>query len=146
MNVTEKNNFATLLRQSGHKVTERRLSLLQVLAKADKPLAITDIIIELKSAMNQATIYRAVEALADVGILRRVDMQHAHTHYELALGGKHHHHLICKNCGKVEDVERCDVLAIEKNVLKKSKFFAQISDHSLEFFGFCTKCAKVVHI
>jgi Fe2+ or Zn2+ uptake regulation protein len=142
MKAKTKEQLATLLKTSGHKVTEGRLSLLQVLAKSDKPLAITDIIAQLGSEMNQATVYRAVEALADVGIIRRVDLQHAHTHYEMAAGEKHHHHLICKTCGTTEDVERCDITEIEKSVLRRSKSFASIKEHSLEFFGYCRKCAQ----
>ena len=137
-----KERFAALLRKSGHKATPGRLSLLLLLAKADRPLAIHDIIDESKKGLNQATIYRALESLLEAGIVRRVDMQHAHAHYELAEGAKHHHHLICKHCGRVEDVEDCDVGTIEKMVLKRSKAFASIHTHALEFFGLCIKCEK----
>ena len=132
--------FALLLRESGYKATPGRLSLLQVLAKADFPLTPQEIVEELGGKINQATIYRALESLVEVGVVRRTDMQHAHAHYELSTGAKHHHHLICKTCGRVEDVERCDVSEIERTVLKKSKLFAMIQDHSLEFFGRCKKC------
>lgn len=132
--------FAAMLRKSGHKATPGRLSLLELLATADHPLAIHEIVEAAQGSLNQATIYRALESLLEVGIVRRVDMQHAHAHYELAEGAKHHHHLICKHCGRVEDVEHCDVSAIEAAVLKKSKSFASIQTHSLEFFGLCKKC------
>ncbi len=141
-NATQAQNFTLLLRENGHKATPGRLSLLQVLAKADHPLAIHEIIDALGGKMNQATVYRALESLREVAIVTRVDMQHDHAHYELASAEKHHHHLICKKCGHVEDVERCDVSEIEKSVLKKSKSFAVIEHHSLEFFGICKKCAR----
>lgn len=143
MTEVSKEHFSALLRQNGHKATPGRLSLLLLLAKADRPLAIHDIILYSKGGLNQATIYRALDSLLSVGIVQRVDMQHAHAHYELALGAKHHHHLICKQCGRVEDVEHCDVSAIEQAVLKKSKLFASIQTHSLEFFGLCKKCDKL---
>lgn len=136
-----KEQFAAMLRKGGLKATPGRLALLLLLAKADRPLAIHDITDGSKKGLNQATIYRALESLCEAEIVRRVDMQHAHAHYELAEGARHHHHLICKNCGRVEDVEHCDVTAIEHAVLKKSKMFASIQTHSLEFFGLCKKCA-----
>jgi len=142
MTEVTKEYLAAMLRKSGHKATPGRLSLLLVLAKADRPLAIHDIIDASKKGLNQATIYRALESLLDAGIVRRVDMQHAHAHYELSEGAKHHHHLICKRCGRVEDVEHCDERTIEQAVLKKSKAFASIQTHSLEFFGLCKKCSK----
>ncbi len=141
MQTIDKIQWSTLLRESGHKATPGRLSLLQVLHAADTPLNIPEILKRLKGGINQATVYRALESLSDVGMVRRVDMQHAHAHYELAVGNKHHHHLICKYCGKIEDVEHCDVNAIEATVLKKSTSFATIQSHSLEFFGLCKKCA-----
>lgn len=134
--------FKELLRGNGYRVTPGRLSLLQVLAKADRPLAIHDIVHELGARLNQATVYRALEALVGVDIVRRVDMQHVHAHYELSSKEIHHHHLICKKCGQVEDVERCDVTDIERTVLRKSKSFAAVHSHSLEFFGLCHKCVK----
>jgi Fe2+ or Zn2+ uptake regulation protein len=141
MTEVTKERFAAMLRKNGHRATPGRLSLLLLLASADHPLAIHEMIENSKGGLNQATIYRALESLLSVGIVRRVDMQHAHAHYELAEGAKHHHHLICKQCGRVEDVEHCDVSAIEQAVLKKSKSFASIQTHSLEFFGLCKKCA-----
>ena len=133
--------FVRMLRESGYRATPGRLSLLQVLAKAEHPMAIHEIVAQLGTQMNQATVYRALEALADVGIVRRVDLQHAHAHYELSAGERHHHHLICRGCGLVEDVESCDVSVIAHTVLKGSKKFAAIHDHSLEFFGLCKKCS-----
>ncbi len=143
MTVEQKTQFATLLREHGHKATPGRLSLLQVLHTADTPLSIPEILKRLRGEINQATVYRALESLSDVGMVRRIDMHHAHAHYELAIGNKHHHHLICKHCGKIEDVPHCDVSDIERTVLKKSKSFAMIQDHSLEFFGLCKKCSLI---
>ncbi len=134
--------FSDILREHGHRATPGRLSLLQVLHAADAPLAIPEILKRLKGAIDQATIYRALESLSEVGIVRRVDMHHAHAHYELTTGSKHHHHLICKQCGKIEDVKHCDVSAVEAHIIKKSKSFRLIEDHSLEFFGICKTCAR----
>ena len=47
----------------------------------------------------------ALEALANKNIIRRVDLGHSHTHYEMEK--KHHHHVVCTDCGDVEDVVAC---------------------------------------
>lgn len=130
-----------MLRESGHKATPSRLSLLQILAKADAPLSIPSIIKESRNSLTQATLYRALESLVDVGIVRRIDVGHTHAHYELESSEKHHHHLICKSCGVIEDVELCEVSDISTSVLRRSKKFTKIQGHSLEFFGVCKKCA-----
>ena len=138
---TQEKEYTLLLRTHGYRVTLGKLSLLETLAKSKRPLATQDIVHEMQGSLNQGTIYRALESLVNAGIVRRVDMQHAHAHYELAANRAHHHHLICKKCGRVEDIEQCDVTAIEKKVVKKSAAFASITEHSLEFFGLCKKCS-----
>lgn len=136
-------SLAALLRESGRKATPGRLLLLGVLANANHPLSTHEITTQLKERLNQATVYRALLSLTGVGIVKRVNMQHLHAHYELISKETHHHHIICKHCGLVEDVERCDTTHLEKLLLKKSKKFTTIHDHSLEFFGFCKKCATL---
>jgi Fe2+ or Zn2+ uptake regulation protein len=91
---------------------------------------------------NQTTVYRALEALAETGAVLRVDLGHAHAHYEVARKKDHHHHIICKSCGKIEDIEVCGPRELESTVLKKSKKFSIIKSHALEFFGVCNICVK----
>lgn len=131
-----------VLKSAGYKATPGRIALLAVLSTVQKPLSAHTLAAQLHREMNQATVYRALEALVERGVLRRVDFGHAHAHYELAQADNHHHHLICKRCGVVEDVSDCGFEALEKTVLKKSKKFGRITAHSFEFFGLCSACLK----
>lgn len=132
----------TLLRDAGLKATPARLAVLNLLSMAKKPLSINDIKQDLKrhSSIDQATIYRIIKALEKKGLIKQVDFQHGHAHYELRTHD-HHHHVVCENCGKVADISKCDTTDIEKQALKISGF-SKINDHSLELFGLCNKCAK----
>jgi Fe2+ or Zn2+ uptake regulation protein len=139
--MSKKTDYATLLRESGLKATPRRIHLLSLLSKATKPLSAH----EFKSAWKQGeadvvSIYRALEALASAGIVRRVDLQHGHTDYELVIPGEHHHHLVCTDCGTIEDFEGCPAESIERAALKESSKFSSLQQHSLEFFGICNTC------
>lgn len=136
--------FSSVLRANGYKATPARLHVLSVLKSADHPLTTQEILKKLGGKVNQATVYRTLESLLAVSIVRQVDMQHGHAHYELLSGSTHHHHLICRSCGQTEDVPRCGIEAIEASVLQKSKTFANIEDHALEFFGQCKKCIKLI--
>lgn len=138
--------FSTVLRKNGYKATPARLSLLDVLKSANHPLTTQEILKALGGKVNQATIYRSLESLLQIALVRQVDMQHGHAHYELRSETEHHHHLICRSCGITEDVPGCDVVLIEKAVLKASSKFNSIQDHSLEFFGHCKKCAKQIKV
>ena len=135
-------DFASLLRAYSYKATPGRVAILAVLEKNRRPLSVPDIHKELKSKVDQVTIYRTLETFAESGIVRKIDLQHSHTHYEIVLGHDHHHHIVCKKCGKVEDIELYKIETFEKDALKKSKLFSTIKNHSLEFFGICNACAK----
>lgn len=128
-----------LLQASGSKITPRRLALLAILKKASSPLSVEAIATALSGRMDRVTVYRALDALSAAGAVRRIDVGHTHAHYELV--GDHHHHLICKSCGRIEDVPQCSGATLERRALQTSKHFDRIEDHALEFFGLCNSCA-----
>lgn len=132
-----------LLHSAGYKATPKRVGLLQVLMRSSEPLTVLQIVSKMRPAMNEVTAYRALEALTNTGLVRRVDLAHGHAHFELNVLKKHHHHLVCTNCGAIEDVEVCDIDVLKKRVLKRSAKFGSIYSHNLEFFGLCKKCSKV---
>lgn len=129
-----------LLRKEGYKATEGRVALIFELAKRKEPQTILSLSKRLKSVFDETNIYRALESFVKSGFVRKIDFQKSHAYYELALG-EHHHHLVCAECGKIEDVDLC-VDSIEKKALKDSKSFSSIKSHSLEFFGICRQCAR----
>ncbi|HUO50514.1 MAG TPA: Fur family transcriptional regulator [Candidatus Paceibacterota bacterium] len=136
-----KTNFEELLREHGFRSTKSRVKLLETLQKLGKPVSIQTLRATWeKDCPDQVTLYRALEALAESGIIQRVDLGHSHAHYEFQK--EHHHHVICTSCGAIEDVEHCDITPLEKAVAKRSSKFSRIDSHSLEFFGHCDNCIK----
>ncbi len=129
---------AAVLRDAGLKATPGRIALVEALAKERKPVSVQQIEKRLKGALNQVTLYRALEALAAAGIVSRVNLEHDHAHYELVVGRPHHHHAVCKNCGHIADIE----LTHERFPEKRVPGFARIERYSLELFGVCSSCAK----
>lgn len=137
---------AALLHKHGFRATAGRIALLELLRDAGTPLSAISIMEKIGGKLDQANIYRALEALANAGLLRRVDLGHQHAHYEWTGGQEHHHHIICKTCGETGDVPEGDLRAIERHALRSAKRFARIDDHALEFFGVCKKCARETDI
>jgi Fur family ferric uptake transcriptional regulator len=132
-------NFREILRKSGHKATPSRLAILGAFKKNKNPMSAQEIIAALSSDADQATVYRTLSALKKKGVLRQIDLRHNHAHYELTDIAEHHH-LICLSCGRIEDVHRCGVEAMQHAVLHGSKHFAEIRQHALEFYGICKSC------
>ena len=130
--------FARVLREAGFRATFGRVALLEALEKAGKPIRVEELAKKLGKQIDITNLYRALEALAKAGIVRRVDLRPEFVHYELA-EGKHHHHLVCDSCGKVEDVHLQEP-ALERSALRATRSFALVRTHSLEFFGTCRGC------
>lgn len=130
------------LRHAGLKVTPHRMSILRVLQESQNPLTVLEIEKKLRRSVNATTVYRALLDLVESNIVRKVNFEHNHAHYELVDEDYHHHHLVCRLCGRVEDVQTCSLQAHVASLLQKSKQFASITDHALEYFGTCKACAR----
>ncbi|MCI0533523.1 transcriptional repressor [bacterium] len=132
-----------LLRKAGLKATPGRMSVLRLLRKAARPLAVRDIFMQLSSPrIDQATAYRILGVLRKSGLVEDVDFRHGHVHYEFKSPIGHHHHIVCERCGRVEDFKGCDYKKIKKNALMQTPLFSEVSRHSLELFGICRRCDK----
>jgi Fur family ferric uptake transcriptional regulator len=133
---------ADLLRSAGLRATPGRILLLQVLEKEAEPRTVYEIEEKLGGSMDQVTVYRSLDALYKAKIVKRVNLEHDHAHFELAAGREHHHHAVCRECGYIENVEIPHSASPEGEALKRTKKFAVLDSYSLEFFGLCKKCAK----
>lgn len=134
-----KDYFRALLRAKLYKATPARLNILAVLAAAKKPLRVQEILTALgKERADQATVYRTVLALKETGLVKQIDFQQGATYYEL-VSTDEHHHVVCVKCERVADVRDCCRASMETAALVQSGF-AEIKQHSLEFFGLCKAC------
>jgi Fe2+ or Zn2+ uptake regulation protein len=136
---------ASRLASSGQRYTRTRRRLVDILARAGMPLALPDIVRGRKD-LPQSSAYRNLAELESAGLIRRVVAEDGFGRYELAedLTG-HHHHLMCSNCGRVEDaplpasLER--QLDRSLDALARDAAFATVS-HRLDLIGLCRDCAS----
>ena len=98
-------DFKAQLREKGLRATRGRIALLGLLKRSATPLSVGEIL-ERSSGhlLDQVSLYRALECLADVGLLRRGIGPVMW--YEFA-GKSHHHHLVCSDCGLVRNCAVC---------------------------------------
>ncbi len=127
------------LKNSGLKITQARLKLLDIFKRAKKPLSIKQITKQLgDTEADMVTLYRNVELLENLGLIKQMRFTGRQAYYEL-ITENHHHHLVCEVCGKISDVNECGAV-MQGPKLLKTHGFAKITEHSLEFFGVCSKC------
>ena len=90
-----------------------------------------------------ATIYRTVQLLREMQLVDRINLDDGCLRYEISdlFDGEskhHHHHLICKTCGKVVPFEEDLLDELERLVEQETGF--HVSDHELKFYGQCEEC------
>lgn len=129
---------SNLLKAANIRATPKRVALLHALREVCEPLSAEILHTRLKG-VDLVTVYRNLQEFVRAGIAQEVRFKDGIVRYEIA--HTHHHHLVCTECGVVEEVEACDIAPLEHNVLKYSRRFKTISEHALEFFGLCKKCA-----
>ena len=89
------------------------------------------------SPVGLATVYRTLAALAAAGELDAIRTPDGQVAYRTCSPG-HHHHLICRNCGRTEEVTLPSMEAVVRTIAEDHGF-SRI-DHELELFGLCAAC------
>ncbi len=132
------------LRTIGQRYTNGRRALVAVLASAERPLSIPDILAT-DPSVPQSSVYRNLTVLEQAGVVRKVQGGDDFSRFELAEDlTRHHHHLVCVSCGSVDDYtvppqfERTMALTLDE-VAAETGFQAQF--HRLDLVGVCARCA-----
>ncbi|CCH68806.1 Ferric uptake regulation protein [Phycicoccus elongatus Lp2] len=132
-------DFPQQLREVALRVTRPRLAVLGVLAQhphADASGVITHVRSDLPSVSSQA-VYDCLNALTDAGLVRRIQPAGSTARYELRVGDNHHH-LVCRGCGRVVDVE-CATGSAPCLDTGVDHGFA-IDEAEVNFWGLCPQC------
>ena len=132
------------LSDSDIRYTRGRHQVVSALASAEGPLSAAEIYDAVDGALPLSSIYRSLTVLEEAGVLAPHHGSKGLTRYELAEWLKgHHHHLICVECGSVEDISvtREQETDVERLVAEISgpAAFAPLN-HVLEIEGRCRKC------
>jgi Fe2+ or Zn2+ uptake regulation protein len=137
----EKTEVAEKIRRAGFRATKQRIALISFLIKAERPIRIQEIADALNGSIDPVTVYRMVDAFKKVGIVREVNLRGTHPRYELT--DEHdHHHIVCTDCGRVEDFIDTAHEKIEAKVLARSRSFKKITGHSFDLYGLCKACVR----
>ena len=128
-----------LLRQHGVQVTAQRLAVLHAVGR--HPHCTTDDVSEVVKneigTISRQAVYDALAILSEKGILRRIQPAGSPARYETRVGDNHHH-LICRDCGAVADVD-CAVGAAPCMTASDSSGY-QIDEVEVIHWGRCPQC------
>ncbi|HEX7166793.1 MAG TPA: Fur family transcriptional regulator [Acidimicrobiales bacterium] len=136
---------ATYLHRVGQRYTTSRRSLVDVLLAAGRPLTLPDIL-DASPGLAQSSAYRNLGVLEQAGVVHRIPAPGEFARYELVeeLTG-HHHHLVCTQCGAVDDVAMPPRLerALERTLHEVADAAGfDLAGHRLDLVGRCPRCSS----
>jgi Fur family ferric uptake transcriptional regulator len=121
-----------------------RTAVVEALARHDCAVTALDLDDELrrkrKPAVGRASVYRALEQLEQLGLVQRLEVSRGVAGYErVEPSGHHHHHAICRGCGRMVPFED---KALEKAIDRVSdRVRFEVSDHDVVLRGLCERCS-----
>ncbi len=138
-----KKNFSDYLAKKGFKSTRQREIILDEFLRSPSHLSTEELYLRLRKKhpnIGYATVYRTLKLFAECGIAEERHFGDGQTRYESSTSEEHHDHLICTECGAILEFEDPQIEELQKRVAKEHGF--RITNHRLELYGLCAKCAS----
>lgn len=135
--------FTAYLREHNLPVTAQRLAIADVLLNSEQHLSAEDVATEVSArgrAVGTATVYRTIDTLLESGLLVERDFGEGFRRFEPARDVPNHEHLVCTQCGKVEEF-RDERLERMTTIVAESHGFAR-QRHRLVIHGVCRDCQR----
>lgn len=132
------------LHAKNYKLTPQREATLRVLLeREDDHLSAENVFLLVKEKAPEiglATVYRTLELLSELKIVDKINFGDGVYRYDLRKEGVEHfhHHLVCIECGSVDEIIEDLLEDVEKKVENEWGF--QVKDHRLTFHGVCKQC------
>ncbi len=130
------------LKSTGLKATLPRLKILEIFQQsAQRHMTAEDvfrILLDVRSDIGLATVYRVLTQFEQAGILSRSHFESGKAVYELN-EGQHHDHLVCLDCGRVEEFYDAEIEKRQNDVATAKGFV--IADHALSLYAHCSRAS-----
>lgn len=136
--------FKEFIRSRGLRQTQERETIVLEIFRNREHFDVDDLFLRLLAQgkkISKASIYRTLPLLVDCGLIREVNYEEGHWHYEQIYGRPHHCHLRCSGCGALVEFEEPLMNLVEKKLAQTYGY--QISKHILEVHGYCPRCQQL---
>jgi Fur family ferric uptake transcriptional regulator len=131
------------IKAAGYQKSDARREVVEAFARHDCAVTALDLEREMrarKSPVARATVYRVLEQLAELELAHRVDVGLGLASFEPVMpSGEHHHHIVCRSCGRIDPFEDPGLERAVTRVSAESRF--AISDHEIILRGLCPRCS-----
>jgi Fur family ferric uptake transcriptional regulator len=135
------NTRAKRLRDAGYKLTNARLTVLDVIENHDGHMTSADVLEAVERTapeIGRASVFRALDLFTQLSIIRPTYINDSSTPTYVLLPDGHHHHIICTNCDRVIEFENCQLGPLKQAL--EQEYDVELNGHLLEFYGLCHTC------
>jgi Fe2+ or Zn2+ uptake regulation protein len=132
--------LAAALRERGQRVTSQRLLIHRALRELDRHVTAEEVLAAVAPSLpsiSLPTVYATLELFEELGIVRRVRAGEGPVRYDPR--SERHHHLVCRRCGRVEDLDVSVDLSSALRAAARSRFAPDSAE--LVLSGLCAACA-----
>ena len=133
-------NTTSAIGQAGYRLTGPRRTVAELIEDRDGHFTAADLVAEARErrlAIGRATIFRALDLLAELGLVERLDLPNGE-HVYVACEPHHHHHVICSRCGRSAEIADEGLRTVVERVAAETGY--SVATHRLELFGLCPRC------
>jgi Fur family ferric uptake transcriptional regulator len=135
--------FSEFLKKKGLKITNQRLLVAERIFRHPSHFTVDSLAESLKDRkgeISRATIYRIVSILVESGQLTEHNFSPNVRYYEHIPKHEHHDHIVCMDCGRIEEFVVEDIERFQKQIAQEHGF--SLADHALNLYGKCNELAE----
>ena len=135
-------DYEGIIHAAGHRVTPQRILILDTVCDLSGHTTLGEIyarVHAVDTTIDRSTLYRTLKLFVDLGLVVSADTGAGETYYEVAKSHPHHH-LVCRHCGKEQEIEHTVMQRMFDQVFQEYGFQPD-TDH-LVLFGICTDCQR----
>ena len=131
------------LKKAGLKATLPRIKILHMLEQSKaRHLSAEDVykaLLDSGEDVGLATVYRVLTQFETAGLVSRHHFESGHSVFEVN-EGKHHDHMLCVKCGRIEEFVDEVIEERQRAIAKKAGY--AMTDHALYIYGICSQCQR----
>jgi Fur family ferric uptake transcriptional regulator len=128
------------LDEAGYRLTSPRRALASLIAGRSGHFTADDLLADSRRGrlgLGRATVFRALDVLADIGAIERLDLPTGE-HAFVTCEPRHHHHVVCSSCGRSTPVADAGLERLAEAIGASTGY--RVETHRLELFGLCHGC------
>lgn len=123
---------------AGYRLTRPRQAVAELIGARAGHFTAADLLGEARRRrmrIGRATMFRNLDLFTELGALERLDLPNGEHAYVACEPEQHHHHVVCRNCGRSVEVEDGGLQSVVNEIARRSGY--SIDAHRLELFGLC---------